>query len=73
MKKGYGLFTREAEELRNQLEELLDQDEKIEEAVGLFKMKKEEWSQRFKKVEETGAKAMEEVKRELKKWSELED
>ena len=70
--KQYDLFTREGEELLKQLEEVVDEGEgdQIEEAVHLFKMRKEEWSQRFKKVEEMGVKALGEVKMELKKWRE---
>ena len=62
LKKQYNLFTREAEELRNKLEEALDEagreDGKIEETLQLYKIRKEEMSQRFQKLGETATEAL---------------
>ena len=59
LKKQYELFTREAGELHDQLEDLLDEakdnEHKIEEALTLFEQRREEMSQRFKKLGTTGA------------------
>ena len=74
MKKEYDAFTREAKELHNQMEEILAEEErdKIEEALNIFKIRRDEMTQKFKKLEETGAQAIERVKKTLKKWNSQE-
>ena len=63
LKKEYDAFTREAKELHNQMEEILAEEDrdggKIEEALNLFKIKRDDMTQKFKKLEETGAQAIE--------------
>ena len=72
LKKQNDLFNREAKELHEQVEELLDEadEHKIEEALDAMEIRKEEMNQRFKKLGERGVEAVEDVMKEFKKWNE---
>ena len=69
LKKQYQLYSKEVEELRKHLEELQDkQGSQIQESLHIFETKKDEWSRRFRKLQNTGQESLEGIKSELTKW-----
>ena len=69
LKKQYQLYSKEVEELRKHLEELQDkQGSQIQESLHIFETKEDEWSKRFRKLQNTGQESLEGIKSELTKW-----